>query len=586
MLLEELFISPCRVWDVLRRNPVFCHEFYHMKTGWQASITTVLLATAFVMAWHVLADSIPTWSDEISHLALARQLLTTCDPSQPDFARCASSTPSLVYSLRAIEFTQLVALSFQYLGASLWAGRLVSLFFTLAAWFFFMVYLRLWQRASFSILVVTTVLFFGQSMVLEQSLNARFYAPLLFYLLVALVAVWEVRVCWRDRRWVPATAWLVVGAGAVGLSMLWSLLQYVVLAVAVFLLVLSWRKWNPPVSISNVWVRFQTWPRLGRYALWSGVLIAAIAFEFTVPLVVDRLGALMLGVQPVHSTGLDNIFGLLRFAVALNVILWLWVVSGKTISGLGEDFYQWLLATGVVSGIMIGALMNHNFIYYGRYFYLSVTVAVLAAAPLFLHLPTRKHLTSALVAWLTVNGLLSAFVFGLERSNIHRAFDWVRMNTTARDVVFLGDIDLYFDGGEDLRNRVIPVRTPTDDPVADRGQGFGYLRRSNINPFLTDKAVMVILDKQPVSRIYYLTALSHDTRDRLTRWITGHERNEIATPYLIKKMLGFPQNDQPSIYWFLTSPEVGDSVVSNLVNVRVFELDRRKLYETLARRIS
>ena len=77
-----------------------------------------------------------------------------------------------------------------------------------------------------------------------------------------------------------------------------------------------------------------------------------------------------------------------------------------------------------------------------------------------------------------------------------------------------------------------------------------------------------ILDKQPVSRIC-LTALSHDTRDRLTRWITGHERNEIATPYLIKKMLGFPQNDQPSIYWFLTSPEVGDSVV-HLIDVVEF----------------
>lgn len=556
------------------------------RENWHAGAAMVLLATVFVVAWHVLAGGIPTWSDEISHLALARQLLATCDPSQLDFARCASNAPNLVYSLRAIEFTQLVALSFQHFGASLWVGRLAPLFFTLAAWLFFVVYLRLWQRANFATLIVTTVLFFGQSMVLEQALNARFYAALLFCLLVTLVAIWEVRACWRDRRWVPAVLWFVVGTGAVGLSMLWSLVQYAVLAVAVFLLVLSWRKWKPPVSIRNAWARFQAWPRLGRYAAWGGVLIAAVVFEFIVPLGIDRLGALVLGVQPVHSTGLDNIFGLLRFAVALNIILWLWVVSGKTVSGLGEDFYQWLLATAVVSGLMIGALMNHNFIYYGRYFYLSVTVAVLAAAPFFLHLPTRKYLTSALVVWLTVNGLLSAFVFGLERSNIYQAFDWVRMNTTARDIVFLGDVDLYFDGGEDLRNRLILVRTPTDNPIADQGQGFGYLRRSNINPFLTDKAVMVILDKQPASRIYYLTALSHDTRDRLTRWVTGHERNEIATPYLIKKMLGLPQNDQPSMYWFLASPEVGRSVVPDLVNVRVFELDRKNLHEALVRRAS
>lgn len=557
-----------------------------MKAGWQAGAAMVLLATAFVVVWYVLADGIPTWSDEISHLALARQLLTTCDPSQLDFARCAINVPDLVYGLRAIEFTQLVALSFQYFGVSLWAGRVAPLFFTLAAWLFFVGYLRLWQRASPATLVVTTLLFFGQSMVLEQSLNARFYAPLLFCLLVALVAVWEVRACWRDRRWVLAAIWLAVGTGAVGLSMLWSVVQYAVLAVAIFLLVSSWRKWRLPASISKVWTRSRAWPRLGRYAAWGGLLVAAVAFEFVVLLVVDRLSAMALGVQPVHVTGLDNIFGLLRFVVALNVILWLWVVSGKTTPGPGEDFYRWLLTTGVVSGILLGALMNHNFIYYSRYFYLSVAVAVLAAAPLFLRLPTRKRLAGTLVVWLAVNGLLSAFVFGLERSNIHQAFDWIRMNTTARDIVFLGDVDLYFDGGEDLRNRVILVRTLTDDPIADQGQGFGYLRRSNINPFLTDKAVMAILDKQPASRIYYLTALSHDFRDRLTRWVTGHERNEIATPHLVKKTLGLLQNDRPSMYWLLASPEVGRSVVPNLVNVRVFELDRRKLLEALVRRVS
>lgn len=542
------------------------------------------LVLVFSGAWFLLASQLTTWSDEISHLALAKQLLGICSPWKLDFAQCASNTPNLVYSLRAIEFTQMVSLAFQFFGVTALAGRSVPFVFTLAAWLFFVVYLRLRQKADGGILVVTSLLYFGQSMVLEQALNVRFYAPLMFCLLVSLVALWETRQCWReDHRW-RAGLWLAIGITALGVSMLWSLLQYAILALAIILMGLR-ENGIVQVFCKKIETRFETLPRNWQYTLGVfGILLIVLVGMFG-PFAVDLVGALVLRAQRVHVTFLDNVFGLLRLAFALNVILYLWKTIWKNFIQWGNDFYQWLLTTGVVSALVLGYLMNHNFVYYGRYFYLSVVVAALAAAPTLLRLSSRSKLWGALAIYLTANFLLSTFVFGLERSNIRQAFEWIRENTTRTDLIFLGDVNLYFDGGGDLQDRVILVRVPVHDPAANQGTGLDYLRRSNVNPFLTAEEVTTILKNYPQGRIYYLTVISHDYRERIYRTLTGREWSELSITALIKRVLGWADetNDlsKMPMYWLLTRPEVSYSVLPDLVIARIFELDRQKLIESL-----
>ena len=293
----------------------------------------VFVLMGFSALWFVLAGYLTAWSDEISHLAAAKGLLLTSQPFEVVFDRCGELV-SQQYR-RGLEISQWTALSYRLFGESLRAARLAPFLWTIATWLLYVGYARLRSRATPSHLLIATLLFFGQSMVLEHSLNVRMYAPLLYVLLLALIVLWEAQHLWAvSGQWRHAVPWIGVACLLIAFPTIrgWHVLQ-----VAIYLLsgALLWLSVHPAAAspVLNVWRDVVRLPRLWRYLLFGLALYALLCIVLISPRILDVLSSRLLGAVRVHSTPWDNLMGLLRMGVALNVILLLWWRSAPRRTG-------------------------------------------------------------------------------------------------------------------------------------------------------------------------------------------------------------------------------------------------------------
>lgn len=536
----------------------------------------VLLLLGFSALWFILAGYLTAYSDEISHLAVAKGLLLTGEPFAVDFDRCAALI-SQQYR-RGLEISQWTAWSYRLFGESLRAARLVPFLWTLATWLLYVGYVRVRGRATSGHLLVATLLFLGQSMVLEHALNVRMYAPLLFLLLLALIALWEAQRTWslsgwshRSAIWIGAACLLIAFPTIRG----WHVLQA---AIVLFSGVLLWLSGHPAAArpILSVWQDIVELPRLWRYLLFGLALYALLCVWLISPRVLDVLATRLVGAVRVHSTPWDNLMGLFRMCVALNVVLLLWMRRTPNAQPtFTSDFNGWLLSSGIVSGLLIGLLMNSTHIFYSKYFYLSIGIAVLGASGRLAMMPSRSARIACAAAYLLVNGALSGVTLGLDRSNIPKAITWLREHSSEQDLIFSFRAELALHGGEELCRRTISILPPRESPDdKEASKGFGWIRRDARNPWLVGEEVQAILASHPSSAaVYFLYTDAYDFRNGLYEWTTGRPRPEQR----------FSPPGVYSLHAILTSPEVSEEVIPGLRGCNLRRVDREQLLQALER---
>ena len=156
---------------------------------------------------------------------------------------------------------------------------------------------------------------------------------------------------------------------------------------------------------------------------------------------------------------------------------------------------------------------------------------------------------------------LSASTFILNRSDVQSGVNWLYANTDENDIIFSFRIPLYFVGGSELAERVVPIwRSNVVVEIYNEGKGLGYLRHDSQNPFLEKSEVKTLLDAQPNSDVYFIYTDQYDLRSRLYKWTTGRDRGS---------------NDD--LYWFLRDTDIGKSVSPGIGPGAIMKLDKTKL---------
>jgi hypothetical protein len=234
-----------------------------------------------------------------------------------------------------------------------------------------------------------------------------------------------------------------------------------------------------------------------------------------------RIGTRLIGSSFV--TYWDNLAGLLRFGWALNVCFLAIFMPLMGKRKLERDFGTWLFLVGIVSGLIIGLYNPHTFIFWSRFFYVSVVLAVLGFSGILLKLiPDKGRRYQLLAIYLLLNILLSFSTFYFDRSNIRRPIDWLNHNLGPNDILLVFSPELELHGGKSLVKRAHPLN-PSQDPKD--------IRR-----------LIALVNRKDVKTVYFLYTAHHEAfREKLYVLTTGDmERQPPADlfRYLSKRMPG------------------------------------------------
>ena len=537
---------------------------------------TIIAVAAFSGTWYVLAGHLTAWSDEIAHLSVASGLRATGEPFSVVFDQCAAVTSSQY--VRGLEISRWTSWSYDLFGESLRSARVVPFVFTIATWALYVVYTTWKGYSSVKQIAIVSLLFFGQSMVLEKALYVRVYAPLLFFLLVSLIALWEASNFWRQKKFPIAMGFVLVVILSLGFTRGWHLLHFAIFVLAVILLWL--RVYERPVTetLRHWWQRLMVSPPGWRTLILAILVISALGTITAGPRAVDLLGTHLLNsptgfsfgrsyLSPVQLIPWDNIGGLLRFLLVTNVLLFIWW-RRPSAQDSQMDFNSWLLAVGVISGITIAFLMNHNFVFWSRFFYLSVGLVVLGASPMVSSITNGRTVAGLLVAYVAINGAVSASTFHFDRSNVGDAITWLQNNSKSNDLILSFDAQLSLHGGDSLCERTLTIRNITTENPDQANQGKQdsfYFQRVSGYPYITGDGINEILSDNPDSDVYFIYTDHHGFRGDLYRWTTTKNRR-----------------NENNLFQLLKSDAVGDDVMSGLRGAGLKKIDRVKLTEALA----
>ena len=437
----------------------------------------------------MLAGSLAAWSDELDHISEAKGLLLTGHPFSAIFDTCAEVLgPG---GGRATEISRLTEKSFRLFGESLTSARLVPFIFTMGSWAVYLAYTGWRGYSSRRQVLIATLLFFGQSMVLEKALYVRVYAPLLFFIILLLIGIWEAYNHWREGRRPTSLAWMAIAGLCIAITARWHLVQYAILVVAVVFLWLLARNVSPVYLIRSGWSRLVAMPPIQRYSAISLLALGFLATMAAAPQALNALGAELFGFQKVHVTSWDNLFGLIRFLLVTNVLLILWWRRSEATEA-GRDFNSWVLDIGIVSALIIALLMNHNFVFLSRYFYPSVGLIALGVSGRLALSPRINYVFAMLGTYIVINGLVSGLNLTLDRSNIRGGIDWLKTNSTDEDIILAFNAQLYLLDGKELCDRTVIITNSESENVGD----FAYLQGPGTYQYISKDALEASLDSQ------------------------------------------------------------------------------------------
>jgi len=302
-----------------------------------------------------------------------------------------------------------------------------------------------------------------------------------------------------------------------------------------------------------------------RAALIVMLVYATLAVSVVTTVTLDHLAHRLFGTLRVHATFLwDNALGLVRFLVVTNVVVLLalvWLRAPRPRLG----FDEWLLVTGLGSGLLVGLFMTHVFVFYSRYFYLSVALAVLGASRLLAARPPAPA-AAFVVAYLAVNLGAGVVLFKVDRTDVREAIAWLKPRVTPDDTVLTFGADLYLNGGRDLCAQSVALLAERGGDTAMRdASGYYWMRRDTTrNPFLTPEELLALVRGRP-GKVYFLYTDFYQFRNRLYAATVGRPRVKIN-----------------NVHALLLYGDVGLALRPDLRGVGIREIDPAKLSRALA----
>jgi hypothetical protein len=466
------------------------------------SITTLTaILFVFLFAWVLLANYLPTWSDEDGNLGQSKAFYLTGKFKSFDFDQYKIGDNRI--EARDLWFDGIVSFlySFKPEGVSeyMWA-RLAPLLFTLLTYFLVMLYGRLRFRLSADSLIYLSAFFLGQSMVMEEALFIRIYAPLMFCMAGVFICYWEGRQFFLEGKKAIGMGLFLASAALMGITIIdhWQFEQIPVIVLAILL---SFRK-----NFEGL-VQFLNIKKVQFFFLCLGMLLLCPFLIIAIDEILSKMviGNMLIGIT--FITFWDNAMGLLRSALALNVCLmgvWVAIVKGKEKINFG--FGWWLYFIGIISAVLGGLLNPHNYVFFTRYFLTPVALSVIGFAFNFEKLVGSSVLRkNIIIFYLFMNFLLSLTTFYWDRPNIQDAVRWLKSNIGQDETLLIFNADLGLYAGEPLMSHAYPLQQVSDEMGKARALG-------------------AFLKQHHQGKVYYLMVDGYFFRDKLYRWTTGEER--------------------------------------------------------------
>jgi hypothetical protein len=454
------------------------------------------VVVAFGITWYRISAVTPPWGDEPRNLLVAKSLAITGEPVLWDYS---NGLPINIHYTRGMAITYPLVFLYKHgLIQLIWA-RAVPLAYVLLTLFFWIGYLCYKKQLNATGVALLTIFFLGQPMVFEQSAFVRMYAPLGFVFSIVLVCLWGLKEAWKKRQ-----GWIFAGLAAFCLLGLWvpKADSWQGEHIPLFLLALAMLNsyvWRACVFL----IRRPVWALVVFIALlWLGPIIV-IVINTWIPFIVKGFG---ISISRMYCTYWDNIGGLIRFFLAVNIMWWglCWIFRSPD----QRNFFSWLYLSGLLGGIFLGLFTPPQHIFFSRYFYLSIIAVTVGFAGMCVEKSPEPWVKRALIAGYLLTSILFTFVnFHFERSNLPEAVRWLKKNMGQKDVLLYYNHFYGLNDGEELAGDHVY-------PIKDR----------NI-----DKAIEFV-SMPGIEHVYFLMNDNYKFRNILYKKTTGHDRWAVINP--------------------------------------------------------
>ncbi|MBF0386295.1 MAG: hypothetical protein HQL20_00400 [Candidatus Omnitrophica bacterium] len=499
-------------------------------------LTGIVVLLSFAIAWACLAGRLTLWSDELPPVQAAKGLWLTGKPFLYDLDMGTIGDKPYTHGYPMSFLGQFV---YRALGhPSLFWFRVIPLSFGLVTIVFFLLFLRFSGLVNRVKLWLLIALFFSCAIVFDNLLFYRYYTLIGLCALLNLVAFWYGAAAIKARCWLKALMWalLFIAAFIYPLAGHLQIVHCVIIPVAGIILAFGssgrLREWI--VCRRKILVFLAA----GAVILWPLIV-------YVCDLGLARVDVGGGAVSRTYMTIWDNLFGLARFGLALNIVILaaVWWVRDRQDKALNLETF--LCLTGVISGLLIGFCNPHHMIFLARYYYVSAMLAVLGAPAILLEMCRNgRKLGWLLGMFLVINFALIAVTMTLERDNIDRAVSWVEQNLRPDDTLLCGLIEFEVHGGTNLVGRAHRVEASEDIRSVSRLRAF--------------------LEGQPSTRVLLIYVDAYHPRDTLYHWTTGESRDPVS-----------------SLDVFMRIKAVGKDAAYGLRNCGVREFDRLALIDQL-----
>jgi len=449
----------------------------------------IVILIAFGLIWYRVSSLTPPWSDEPRHFLTAKSLAVLGQPVLWDFSK---GYPLEIRYTRGMVINYPLAFLYKHGFVHLAWARTIPLFFVLLTIGFWIVYFRYKIALNATGVALAAIFLLGQPMVLEQATFVRIYAPLGLAFSIVLACLWELRFSWIMKQRMSSIGFAALCLLGVWIPIVdsWHVAHLLLLLPALVMLnsyvwkfcVRSIRK---PVMLLLV---FALLLRLGP--------VVIVALAKWIPRLAWGVG-IHIDAGASYDTYWDNIFGLIRFFLAVNVMLiglrWIHNDPDK------RCVSRWLYFGGLASGVLLGLFAPPHYIFYSRYFYLSVIATTAGFAGMCVQENLKPRTQIFLIAGYLIASIAINYVnFNFDRSNSRMAMDWLKRNMESRDVLlsYSNFHDLY--GVEELT-----------------GPNTYMLKDENVD------RVIKFVSAPGVGHVYFLMENNYKFKNLLSEGITG-----------------------------------------------------------------
>lgn len=477
----------------------------------RASLIVLLIMIVFTGVWYGRAFTFGPTGDESEHwdrsFAFAQsgsihqcwddetRVLQTCDPKKD----------------RGLIFSYLAGLAYKMIPDMAIASRLVMLLFTFLTFFIVVFYYHRRRILTASRLLVMAVLFFGSSIILDLSYYTRGYVPLGTFMVVSFILYWEGLLYLRQKKMVHAIIWGGLGLYVAYIPFIdqWQIEGVLALGIAVMTSLAAFNKKIAPMA---GWLK----QRSGML-VWIAILLA--------PILIQKFSHLSwITVSSVHvlngfyATYLDNIFGWLRFILALNVGLLALSYAFKSKATMTFD--RWMFVNGFLTGILCILYNSHNHIFFAKFVYLPTLMMIIGLSGMIEDFFVQRSVLIKMLSIYVIINLLISWANYYEHSNVKLAIGWLNKNMAQEDILIANDKAdpaLEFCGGKELLAKRFLVFDSTDTAHTIELKKY--------------------IDDNPQGRIFYFYDDGYGFRTWIFKVLTGKDRtpaNDLCTYLRLK----------------------------------------------------